>query len=132
MDTVTESTEVNGPRKYRRRTQEEKRQIVEETLSSGRSVAEVARIHAVNANQVFDWRKQYLEGRFGADTRECALLPVTVSEVSDSSLNEPAACTPAASAPGTGRNRAVKGSVLWPHLCIPGQARRPYQVPVLA
>ncbi|WP_429449013.1 transposase [Paraburkholderia sp. WC7.3g] len=52
MDTVTESTEVNGPRKYRRRTQDEKRQIVEETLSSGRSVAEIARIHAVNANQV--------------------------------------------------------------------------------
>src|SRR6266702_6910087 len=54
MDTVTESTEVNSPRKYCRRTQEEKRQIVEETLSSGCSVAEASRIHAVNVNQVFD------------------------------------------------------------------------------
>jgi transposase len=37
MDTVTEFTEVKGARKYRRRTVDEKRQIVEETLSSGRS-----------------------------------------------------------------------------------------------
>jgi transposase len=43
MDTVTEFTEVKGARKYRRRTVDEKRQIVEETLSSGRSVAEIAR-----------------------------------------------------------------------------------------
>jgi transposase-like protein len=75
MDTVTEFTEVKGACKYQRRTRDEKRQIVEETLSSGRSVAEIARSHEVNANQVFDWRKQYLEGRLGADTRECALLP---------------------------------------------------------
>ena len=34
MDTVTEFTEVKGARKYRRRTADEKRQIVEETLSS--------------------------------------------------------------------------------------------------
>ena len=37
MDTVTDFTEVKGSRKYRRRTVDEKRQIIEETLSSGRS-----------------------------------------------------------------------------------------------
>ena len=58
MDTVTEFTEVKGARKYRRRTVDEKRQIVEETLSSGRSVAEIARSHEVNANQLFKgWTK---------------------------------------------------------------------------
>ncbi|CAN7669085.1 hypothetical protein LJR034_005362 [Caballeronia sp. LjRoot34] len=39
MDTLTEFTAVKGARKYRQRTVDEKRQIVEETLSSGRSVA---------------------------------------------------------------------------------------------
>jgi transposase len=101
MDTVTEFTEVKGARKYRRRTVDEKRQIVEETLSSGRSVAEIARSHEVNANQVFDWRKQYLDGRLGVNGRECTLLPVTVNEVNDSSVDEAAACPPAAPSPGT-------------------------------
>ncbi|WP_429260723.1 hypothetical protein [Paraburkholderia sp. GAS334] len=43
MDTVTEFTEVKGARKYRRRTRDEKRQIVEETLSGGRSVHAVTK-----------------------------------------------------------------------------------------
>jgi transposase len=49
----------------RRRSVEEKRRIVEETLETGASVARVARRHAVNANQVFYWRKKYREGRLG-------------------------------------------------------------------
>ena len=47
----------------RRRSVEEKRRIVEETLETGASVARVARRHAVNANQVFYWRKKFREGR---------------------------------------------------------------------
>ncbi|ANB74949.1 transposase [Paraburkholderia phytofirmans OLGA172] len=114
MDTVTEFTEVKGARKYRRRTVDEKRQIVEETLSSGRSVAEIARSHEVNANQLFDWRKQYLDGRLGVNARECALLPVTVNEASDngSGAAEPAAPTPSAQAPGTIRIQLSRGEVL--------------------
>ena len=46
-----------------RRSVEEKRRIVEETLETGASVARVARRNAVNANQVFYWRKKYREGR---------------------------------------------------------------------
>jgi hypothetical protein len=42
MDTVTQFSEVKVDRKYRRRTVDEKRQIVEETLSSGRPVADVS------------------------------------------------------------------------------------------
>jgi transposase len=38
---------------------------VEETLVPGASVSRVARRHAVNANQVFHWRKLYHEGRLG-------------------------------------------------------------------
>ena len=51
--------------KRQKRSVEEKRRIVEETLEAGASVARVARRHAVNANQVFAWRKKYREGRLG-------------------------------------------------------------------
>ena len=68
--------------------------------STRRSVAEIARSHEVNANQLFDWRKQYLDGRLGVNGREYALLPVTVNEASDGGVAEPAASPPAASAPG--------------------------------
>jgi len=37
--------------------------IVEETFVPGASVAEVARRNNANANQVFEWRKQYWQGR---------------------------------------------------------------------
>jgi len=52
MDTVTEFSEVKVARKYRRRTVDEKRQIVEEALSSGRSVAEIARSHELSKRLV--------------------------------------------------------------------------------
>ena len=61
----------------RRRSIEEKRRIVEETLEAGASVARVARRHAVNANQVFYWRKKYREGRLGKSPSS-KLLPVTL------------------------------------------------------
>jgi transposase-like protein len=51
--------------KRQQRTAKEKRRIVEETLVKGASVARVARAHAINANQVFGWRKLYLAGRLG-------------------------------------------------------------------
>jgi transposase len=67
--------------KRRRRSVEEKRRIVEETLEAGASVARVARRHAVNANQVFYWRKKYREGRLGKK-QSSKLLPVTLSDIS--------------------------------------------------
>src|SRR5207245_9958720 len=81
MDTSEQTTlETIRQTKRRRRSLEEKRRIVEETLESGASVARVARRHAVNANQVFYWRKKYREGRLGKG-RSSNLLPVAVSEI---------------------------------------------------
>jgi len=68
-------------KKRQKRSVEEKRRIVEETLVAGASVARVARRHAVNANQVFYWRKKYREGRLGKG-QSSKLLPVTLSEIS--------------------------------------------------
>jgi transposase len=67
--------------KRRRRSVEEKCRIVQETLEAGASVARVARRHAVNANQVFYWRKKYREGRLGKNQSN-KLLPVTLSDIS--------------------------------------------------
>ena len=81
MDTA-EQTAVETTKQItrRRRSVEEKRRIVEETLRAGASVARVARRHAVNANQVFYWRRQYREGRLGK-VSSSNLLPVTISEI---------------------------------------------------
>jgi transposase len=64
--------------KHRRRTIQERRAIVEETLLPGASVSRVARRHDVNANQVFHWRKIYWEGQLGGGTAT-QLLPVKVA-----------------------------------------------------
>ena len=60
------SNNVEDPASVKRRrrswTLEEKRRIVEESLEEGASIAEVARRHDLNANQLFSWRRQ-----FGAD-----------------------------------------------------------------
>ena len=78
-----------------RRSIEEKRRIVEETWRPGASVARVARRHAVNANQVFYWRKKYREGRLGESGK---LLPVTLP---DNTWDKPGRMG-YASAPSTG------------------------------
>jgi transposase len=81
-------------KKRQKRSVEEKRRIVEETLAAGASVARVARRHAVNANQVFYWRKKYREGRLGQGPSS-KLLPVTLS-LSDSTCGKPASWSSAA------------------------------------
>ncbi len=52
------------------------------TLEQGASVAEVARAHDVNANQVFKWRRAFERGEL-IETYS-ALLPVTVSSATKS------------------------------------------------
>ena len=58
-----------GSLKRQHRSAELKRQIVEETLVPGASVARVARAHGVNANQVFAWRRQYRQGLLKTERR---------------------------------------------------------------
>jgi transposase len=78
VDTQDQALQVRAPRKLRR-TIQERREIVEETLLPGTSLSRVARRHDVNANQLFGWRKLYREGRLGGGAGT-ALLPLKVSE----------------------------------------------------
>src|SRR5712671_835743 len=93
----------------RRRSVEEKRRIVEETLESGASVARVARRHAVNANQVFYWRKKYREGRLGKN-QSSKLLPVTLSDLTWSKSGR-AGCASSPSAVGSLEIKLSKGTL---------------------
>ncbi len=71
------SSKSIGKRRYRSAL--ERRQIVEETLRPGASVAIIARAHEVNANQVFCWRKLYRQGLLDWRKNATELLPVRVS-----------------------------------------------------
>lgn len=90
METAAQDQE-RSRRKRQYRTAEEKRRIVEDTLSPDVSVAIVARRHGVNANQVFHWRKLYEAGMLGSssdqpkDSCGVRLLPVMVED-------EPSGC----------------------------------------
>jgi transposase len=63
-------------RRRRRWSEEQKRQIVAETLEPGSSVSIVARRYDVNANQLFLWRRELLPKPAGAE--RALMLPVEV------------------------------------------------------
>jgi transposase len=79
---MVQAEESSPGRRVRRwRSVSEKRQIVQSTMEPGASVAEVARAHGLNANQVFKWRRAFERGELSEPC--AALLPVTVSGPSD-------------------------------------------------
>lgn len=76
--------------KRRMRSKTERRQIVEETFKSGASVAQIARAHGVNANQVFNWRRLYHAGQLEAESTTGQLLPVKVTDAAPVVVAKPA------------------------------------------
>jgi transposase len=96
MDTYTQPT----PPKRRYLELEQKRRIVEETLVEGASVAQIARLHGVNANLVFNWRRLYRAGQLGGRGGN-KLLPVRVSVEDTRQPPTPGARAWIANSPGT-------------------------------
>jgi transposase len=95
-----------SPRRVRRwHPISEKLKIVKLSLQPGVSVAEVARAHGVNANQVFTWRRAFERGELSEPS--VALIPVTVSNREDEERE------PEVAAPSAG------GSI---HIELPGRA----------
>lgn len=76
---VSDDTKENPRRRFRSKL--ERRLVVEETLKPGASVSRIARAHDVNANQVFQWRKQYHDGKLETGESPGALLPVKLEEI---------------------------------------------------
>lgn len=76
---ATGSTGAAGSGKRQvKRSAAERRRIVEETLGPGVSVAEVARRHGLNANQIFTWRRLYRAGKLGHGKAVEGFIPVEV------------------------------------------------------
>ena len=75
-------------RRRRSWTLDEKRRIVDESLEDGASIAEIARRHDLNANQLFSWRRQ-----FGFEPTEpknlAPILPVTITPVETAEEEDP-------------------------------------------
>ncbi len=88
MDTIIETP--HSPRKrgqYRHHTKAFKLAVVQESLQPGASVSRIARLHNLNANQVFAWRKAYRAGAL-CDAQSTALLPVRVDGVNLPDVNQ--------------------------------------------
>jgi transposase len=77
MPIEEDETSTTVGRRRRSWTGDEKRQIVEESLEPGVSIAEVARRHDLNANQLFAWRRQ-MGIRSSASDVLTSILPVTI------------------------------------------------------
>ena len=69
--------EVAAKRVRRRYTAEFRRQVVEQTLAPGASVAAIALEHRLNANLLFTWRSRHLR-TIGAVAAAPKMLPVMV------------------------------------------------------
>ena len=70
---------VRAGRKRRPWSVEKKRRIVDESLVVGASIAEVARRHDLNANQLFTWRRHFdVEPRDSDPNGPAPILPVMI------------------------------------------------------
>ena len=103
MDTSRQS--LSEVRSRRRWTIEDKRRIAQETFQPGASVAQIAQRYALNANQLFFWRRLYRQGRLGTAAK---LLPVAIAE---ERLVEAVKVVEAASPSGTIEIKLAKGSL---------------------
>jgi transposase len=106
----------------RRRTwsQEDKSRIVAETLVPGTSVAEVARLHNMNANMLFNWRREARESRLPAfppqskaaeESATLEFIPIGVvgrdEDTGETALRVPVAEPPERSAPESRQERPL-------------------------
>ena len=84
-------------RRHKRWPEALKREIVAATFEPGASVSVVARQYDVNANQVFGWRRRYLEAeQLSAPAPSLpGLVPVTI--ISEPECEKAAAAEPAQS-----------------------------------
>lgn len=72
---------LTGPERRRRWSADEKLAMVRETFEPGKTVSMVARLHGINPNQLFQWRKLHQDGSLSAVSAGEEVVPA--SELSD-------------------------------------------------
>jgi transposase len=72
---------LTGPERRRRWSTDEKLAMVRETFEPGKSVSQVARLHGINPNQLFQWRKLHQDGGLSAVSAGEEVVPA--SELGD-------------------------------------------------
>ena len=86
--------DTTGKKRRRRFTNDFRCQVVEEALGGTASVSEVARRHDLNTNQLFNWRRRYLDGKLNRDGG-ASLVPIRLAPP----IEAPQAATPPPSLP---------------------------------
>jgi transposase len=74
-------TVLSGPERRRRWTSGEKLRMIEESLSPGARVSEVARRHDVHPNLLHLWRRQARAGVLSKADEGCRFAPVAIASV---------------------------------------------------
>jgi transposase len=63
----------------RRWSEDQKREIVAETLAPGETVTGVARRHGANPSMVFSWRKRLIEEQRAHEAPQPAFMPIALA-----------------------------------------------------
>jgi transposase len=79
---------LKGSGKRRRWTVAEKIKMVHETNEPGATVSLVARRHNVSANQLFNWRKLYLDGSLSAVSANEQVVPASELAAAQKQIRE--------------------------------------------
>src|ERR1700757_2148259 len=80
VDDVLSGRGNSGPYKRPNFPMEFKRQLAEQSFEPGASVALIARQNDINANLLFKWRRQYLQGAYGLPTVQANAAPISQQE----------------------------------------------------
>ncbi|MDN8542666.1 IS3 family transposase [Erwinia sp. BC051422] len=79
---------LSGPERRRRRTPQEKIAIIQQTMEPGMTVSHVARLHGINANQIFKWRRQYEDGSLTAVASGEEVVPASELAAANKQIRE--------------------------------------------
>ena len=66
---------LSGPERHL--TPQEKIAIIQQTIEPGMTVSHVARLHGINANQIFKWCRQYEDGSLTAVASDEEVVPAS-------------------------------------------------------
>jgi transposase len=78
---------VDGRRRRRLWSTDEKRRIVAETLAPGASVSVVARRHDLNANMLFTWRREVGGVTSPVADETVTFVPATITDASGTAVS---------------------------------------------